>query len=116
MIDGTWIRIAATANPTGDPIRGEFDVDSHAVNVDAIGVVGVRLTAQGQLEALAAAQLRRFQVGKCLIELETPTDVALWRDEAGRWRGVLQDHPGSVPPSLQAFTNDWLRMRTPQGY
>jgi hypothetical protein len=116
MIDGTWIHIAATANPTGDPILGEFDVDGHKVHVDAIGVVGLRLTPQGQLEALAAAQLRRLQVGECRIELETPTDMALWQDEAGHWHGVLQDHPGSVPSSLQAFTDDWLRIRTPRGY
>jgi hypothetical protein len=73
----------------------------------------VRLDKDGKLEALAAGGLKRFAVGKTKIELPQRIDVALWKDEKGVWKGVLQDYHGPVPEALQNMCREWLRLDVP---
>ncbi|NIA12588.1 MAG: hypothetical protein GWP08_00815 [Nitrospiraceae bacterium] len=113
LIDGTVIRVSGAEDVAGDPIRAAFEVDGHAVTVDAVGVVGVRLDDEGALDALAAGGLKRFQGGGLHIELGERVDIALWRDAGGAMHGVLQDWPRAVPEPLLALTGDWLRLSVP---
>ncbi len=113
LIDGTAILLAGAKEVWGDPIQETLEVRGHKVAVDAIGVVGIRLAADGGVEALAAGGLKRIEVGAFKLELESRADLALWRDAAGKWHGVLQDWAGPVPPALSALTGDWLRLSVP---
>ncbi|MBM4042352.1 MAG: hypothetical protein FJ290_27995, partial [Planctomycetes bacterium] len=113
LIDGTAILLAGAKDVSGDPIQETSEVGGHKVFVDAIGVVAIRLAADGSLEALAAGGLRRIEAGAFKLELGSPADLALWRDASGKWHGVLQDFPGPIPPALSALTNDWLRLSAP---
>jgi hypothetical protein len=81
--------------------------------VDAQGIAAVRLDTGGRLEALAAGGLKLFKGGDISIELAERADVALWRDAADKWHGVLQGWDGPVPPPLQGLTADWLRLAVP---
>jgi len=114
LVDGTEIVVAATPeNAGGEPIKQTLTVRKQAVTFDALGLAAVRLNPAGDLEALAAGGLKSFAAGKVRIELAEPADVALWRDEKGSWRGVLQGHEGPVPEALLALTKDWLRLDVP---
>jgi hypothetical protein len=113
LLDGTEILVSGAKDVSGDPIQATIEVKGRPVTVDAIGVVGLRLAADGGLEALAAGGLKRIEVGAFKLELEQRADLALWRDAAGKWQGVLQDFPGPVPPPLAAVGDDWLRLSVP---
>ena len=113
LIDGTRLIIAAEKDPTGDPIQTKFKIGSHEVEADAQGVLAVRLTPDGRLDAMAAGGLRKLHAGDVDITLPVRADVALWRGTDGRWHGVLQDFQGAVPPPLAALTQDWLRLAVP---
>jgi len=113
LLDGTEIRLAGARDVAGDPIRTEFDVAGRKVTVDAIGVVGIRLRADGSLDALAAGGLKHIAVGALAIHLDRRADVALWRDADGNLHGVLQDFDGPVPPPLAALASHWLRLAVP---
>jgi len=113
LLDGTEVLLAGTKDVAGDPIRTTLSAGGHKVTVDAIGVVGVRLRADGSLAALAAGGLKRFAVGELTVQLDRRADLALQRDAEGKLRGVLQGWEGPVPPSLSALTNDWLRSAVP---
>jgi len=114
LIDGTEILVAGTQDVSGDPIRTTMKVSGSDVVVDAIGVVGVRLGRDGRPAALAAGGLKRLEVGDFKIELPDRTDIALWRDVQGRWRGVLQGWNGTVPKPLAALTDQWQRLAIPR--
>ncbi|HUT32564.1 MAG TPA: hypothetical protein VNE39_03705 [Planctomycetota bacterium] len=113
LVDGTEIILSGAKDVAGDPIRSALEVKGHKITVDATGVVGIRLAADGSLEALAAGGLKRIEAGALKLALEQATDIALWRDAAGKWHGVLQDCPGPVPPPLTALAADWLRLSVP---
>ena len=113
LIDGTEIVLSGARQVSGDPIQTTLEVRGRQVKVDGVGVVAVRLSQDGSLEALAAGGLRRFEVGPFRIVLDRPADVALWRDERGKLQGILQDWTGPVPPALTAITGNWLRLAVP---
>lgn len=113
LIDGTVIRTAGEKDVAGDPIQETITVNGHHVIIDAVGIAGVRLTKDGQLEALAAGGLKSFTAGSLEIELPERIDMALWKDNTGAWQGVLQDYEGAVPKSLAAITGQWMRLAVP---
>lgn len=113
LIDGTEILLSGADEVAGDPIQTTFDVAGTPVAVDAVGVVGVRLSSDGRLDALAAGGLKRIEAADLKIELAERVDVALWRDGQGKWQGVLQGCDGPVPAPLTALTDDWLRLGLP---
>lgn len=82
------------------------------VTVRATGVFGIRLSNTGAVEALAASGLRYVDVGGFRLNLAQPTDVALWHDKNGRWRGAIQGVT-SVPPPLLRLTKDWIYLTLP---
>ena len=89
LLDGTVILASGEKDVMGDPIQTTVRVQGHDVAFDAIGIAAVRLSALGKVEALAAGGLKSFQGGDLAIELAGRTDVALWRDAKGQWRGIL---------------------------
>ena len=114
LIDGT--EIVAAADPThvaGLPIQTTITIGGQKATVDAVGVVAVRLGKDGKVEALAAGGLKAFRAGAFTVELAKRADLAMWRDEKGRWQGVLQGCAGPVPPPLAALTHRWLRLDLP---
>ncbi len=113
LIDGTRIVVAGAGNVAGDPIRETLTVDGHSVTVEAVGLLAVRFSAAGGLEALAAGGLSRLHAGDFKLDLEAPTDLAMWRHADGRWQGVLQGWPGPVPAPLLELTRDWRRLAVP---
>ena len=83
---------------------------------DAIGVAAVRLDETGNVQAIAAGGLKSFRGGDVAIELARRTDMALWRDAKGQWRGILLGHEGPVPDSLARITDRWDRLRMPEQF
>jgi hypothetical protein len=113
LIDGTVIAAAGTRNVDGDPIVETLNVDGHDISVDAVGVIAVRLSKSGHLQALAAGGLRSFRLGKMRIELDERVDLALWRDSRGRMHGVIQGWSGPIPSPLAAIAADWQKLDLP---
>ena len=114
LVDGTIIMVAGQKDASGDPIQTELAVDGRRVTVEAVGVVGVRLSRDGKLAALAAGGLKAFEGGGVNIDLAGRVDVAIWRDAGGKIRGVIQGWNGPIPPALTAITKDWLPLRLPK--
>jgi len=110
LVDGTRIILAGQDDPAGDPIQTTLDVDGHKVLFDAVGMAATRLAPDGAVQAMAAGSLKRFESGGVVIELQDPLDMAIWRDPAGKFRGVVQDAKEPLPPALTALTTDWLRL------
>ena len=110
LTDGTVILVNGEKDPTGDPIQKTIDINGHEVTFDALGVAAVRLSKDGKLEAMAAGGLTHFKTGSVEIRMETPADIALWKDEKGTWQGVLQGYEGDVPETLLALTPNWQRL------
>ena len=113
LIDGTVIHVAGTHDISGDPIRREFMVNGHPVSVDAVGVAAVRLNEAGELQALAAGSLKSFSTGTFELNLDEPVDMALWVDDTGAWKGLLQGWQGPVPGELLKITEEWDRVKIP---
>ncbi|VAX18962.1 hypothetical protein MNBD_IGNAVI01-529 [hydrothermal vent metagenome] len=113
LIDGTIIQIAGTNNVAGDPIQSNINIGEYSVIFDALGVAAVRLDGSGNMEALAAGGLSYFKVGDFEIQLDTPTDIALWHDSKGEWDGVIQGRKGAIPVALLNITNNWVRLEIP---
>jgi len=105
--------LAGTHDVSGDPVQTTMKISGHDVTVDAMGIVGVRLDRNGQLVALAAGGLKRFERGAFRIELPERTDMALWQDATGKWRGAIQGWSGPVPAPLAALTDQWQRLAIP---
>lgn len=114
MLDGTQILLGGAREVTGDPIQTSFDIGGIRVNVDAVGVVGIRLTSEGGLDAFAAGGLKRLEAGSFKFELPERVDVAFWHDQQGSTRGVLQGRHGPVPKALTSLTDHWFRVRLPK--
>jgi len=106
LIDGTIIQAAGTYDVAGDPIQSNIKIDDHSVTF-------VRLDNEGRVQALAAGGLKYFKAGNFEINLDQRVDLALWRNERGMWRGVLQGWTGEILAPLLAITRDWLRLDVP---
>ncbi|MGC9328171.1 MAG: hypothetical protein ACP5I1_11095, partial [Candidatus Hinthialibacter sp.] len=65
------------------------------------------------LEALAAGSLKQLQVQGFEILLDSPIDLALWKDDAGEFHGAVQNLKGPLPSALQTITNDWTILSLP---
>ena len=113
LTDGTEVFLAGKTDVAGDPIAGTFQVAGHEIEAEARGVLAIRFTADGEIDALAAGGLKRFTGGNVSFELDTPVDLAYWHDAAGNPKGALQNAGGPLPGPLAALTQDWLRLATP---
>ncbi|MCY3021327.1 MAG: hypothetical protein NTW87_20115 [Planctomycetota bacterium] len=113
LLDGTVIIASGEKDAMGDPIQKTITVSGCPVSVDAIGIAAARLGKDGKLQALACGGLKSFKAGEVTIELAERADVALWRDKAGSWRGILQGYDGPVPEALAKITADWTRLSVP---
>ncbi len=113
LTDGTIIHIAGTNNVSGDPIKSSFKIGNYNVIFDAIGVAAVRLSDNGSVEALAAGGLSYFKAGRIEIRLDQPIDIALWRDDKGKWKGAIQGWDDAIPDELINITNNWVRLDVP---
>jgi len=109
LTDGTVIVTRAEDYTGGDPFSETIEVGRREVKVEAAGVAGIRLGESGALEALAAGGLVRLEAPGARLELDAPTDVAMWR-EADDWRGVYRNEDGVVPEALQRITQEWRRL------
>ncbi|MGI6401460.1 MAG: hypothetical protein ACOX0A_05030 [Thermoguttaceae bacterium] len=119
-IDGTILWIAATESDFGDQILlndktiALNDRKNFAkISVDANGVFAIRFDAQGQLDAVVAAEVKSLNVGELSLTLseeeigDDPIDVAIWRDSSGAWRGVFQRKNNELPETLQKLVPVW---------
>jgi hypothetical protein len=113
LLDGTHILVSGARAASGDPVQRTVHVDGHPIAVDAVGMVAIRLGKRGRLEALAAGGLKSLSAAGFKLELPDRVDLALWRDSRGRFHGALQGWTGTIPPSLQKLTDDWLRLSVP---
>lgn len=108
LTDGTCILARGEKKLTGDEIREDFTCGKTSIHVEATGVFGIRIGPSGELEALAASDLRQVDAGDFHLKLFAPTDLALWR--TGReLHGVVQG-VAAVPPELLNITKDWSRL------
>jgi len=114
LIDGTVINVAGTNNISGDTILKEFEIGGNKVSFDAIGIAAVRLDLNGNPEAIAAGSLKSFRCGNIEINLNERLDLALWIDQNGQWRGVIQGLQGTVPQELLKITRNWKRIGLPE--
>lgn len=113
LLDGTEVFLSGKTEVAGDPITGILDAAGHEVKVEARGVLAVRFTASGQIDALAAGGLKHFSGGNLSLQFDTPVDLAYWHDNEGHAKGALQNGPGTIPECLAALTQDWIRLATP---
>lgn len=113
LIDGTIIQIAGTNTVSGDPIQTDIEIKSYPVTFDAIGVAAARLDNNGELEALAAGGLKYFKVGNFEIKLNKRVDIAIWKDQQNKWKGVLQGWMDPIPTELLDITENWIRLNIP---
>ncbi len=114
LIDGTVIHVAGTHDVSGDPIRTEFKIKNHPVSIDAVGVAAVRLDDKGDLQALCAGSLKSFKTGNFEINLDERMDLALWMDDEGQWKGIIQGWQGAIPEELKKITDNWERLNLPE--
>ena len=114
LIDGTIIWAAGTQNVGGDPFQRTIEIGENTVFFNAVGIAAVRLGPRGEILALAAGGLRDFVSEQLEIHLEDNIDVALWREESGKFRGVIQGHRGFLPATLSTITDDWMSLSLPQ--
>jgi hypothetical protein len=113
LIDGTIIHIAGTNDISGDPIMKEFKIGEYPVTFDAIGIAAVRLDEDGEVQALAAGSLKSFKSGDFEINLDERIDLALWVDDNGQWKGIIQGWDGTIPQELKKITHNWDRLNIP---
>ena len=110
LTDGTYVRIAGSKDSAGDSIKDTFSCQGHLVTVDAVGVVAIRFSEDGQLLAFAAGGLRSFKTDGLELILPERADLAFERGSDGRVHGVLQGLAGEVPDALKTITDDWQRL------
>lgn len=106
LIDGTFIKIAATKDPEGDPIS-DFMADDYPVKVEAKGVVAVRFDKEGSLTAMAAGDLSSFDAGNLKITLSKKYNIALEKNTDDKWVGYVQSENGIIPSELLNITDKW---------
>ncbi len=113
LIDGTVIHVAGAHSVAGDAMQKTFWIDKHEVTFDATGLAAIRLDHNGKLEALAAGALQRFKLNDLEISLTQPVDLALWKDQTGKYHGVAQNLKGPLPETLLKITDDWRYLSLP---
>jgi len=116
LVDGTMIWAAGTKNVRGDSFDITFEIEGRKVNMEAVGIAAIRPDAAGRLEALAAGELKHVGMEGFELSLDTPADMALWRDTDGQYHGVIQGYEGPIPSALLEITTDWLRLALPEPY
>jgi hypothetical protein len=133
LTDGTRLILRGEKDPAGDRIDETFFLEYSGglakIKVGATGVFGIRLGPRGELQALAASDLRYVQIWhigeeglllnglnafgepteKFHLEPPVPIDLALWRDTDGKQHGVIQGAK-EIPQQLLQWTRDWVRM------
>ncbi len=105
LTDGTCFLARGERDPAGDAFDETFYCGLYRVKAKATGVIAIKLSREGDLESLAASDLRSVDAGNFRLELAEPVDLALWR-ENGRLRGVVQGI-AQPPAALLALTKDW---------
>jgi hypothetical protein len=113
LIDGTYIQVAGSKNVSGDSIRSKIKVRGYNVSFDAIGLFAVRLDENGHLQAMAAGGLKSFKTNDFSIQLDERLDMALWKNNEGKWEGVIQGLTGDIPLQLMKLTVSWTRIDLP---
>lgn len=113
LTDGTYVRIAGSRDPAGDPINETFICAGHTVTVDAVGVVAIRFAPEGKVAALAAGGLKSVKTAGMEIVLPKRADLALVSKTGGKYLGVLQGLTGDVPEALRTITQEWQRLAVP---
>ncbi len=113
LIDGTYVRVAGSKNPAGDPISETFMWQGHSVAVDAVGVVAIRFAPDGKVAAFAAGGLKSLTANGLELTLSGRVDLAFRADPEGHVRGVVQGLIGPVPETLKKLTLDWQRLAVP---
>jgi hypothetical protein len=116
LIDKTYVRVAGSKNPAGDPICETFEWQGQAVTVDAQGVVAVRFAPGGKLAAFAAGGLKRLKAGGVDITLAERTDCAFATEPDGAVKGVFQGRPEGVPAALLAIAPEWRQLPVPASF
>ncbi|MBE9601884.1 hypothetical protein [Pedobacter sp. MC2016-24] len=106
LIDGTVIIASGEKEVTGDPIQMSIQIHGKKVNIDAIGIAGIRLNKSGLPEALAFGGLKSFSTGTFELELPERMDIALVK-ENGLWKGIMQGSSATIPESLLRITKNW---------
>jgi hypothetical protein len=123
LTDGTRLLLRGEKDPAGDRIDETFFIDCRGglaqITAGDTGVFGIRLGPHGDLQALAASELRYLRIemietfgepiAKLHLELRQPVDLALWQDAHSKHHGVIQGD-GEVPQELLSWTRDWVRM------
>jgi hypothetical protein len=77
-------------------------------------VAAVRLDGNGEVQALAAGSLKFFKAGDFEINLDERLDIALWIDENGQWKGLIQGLKGEIPAVLRRITGNWEQVGLPE--
>lgn len=114
LIDGTCILVSGEHHILGDPIIQRFEVQGYPVDVDAVGVAAVRLSRNGELEALACGGLKTIRVGKFSLALPERMDIALIR-RSGKWKGIIHNGRNTnIPAPLLRITSNWTVVRQPE--
>lgn len=113
LTDGTYVRVAGSKDPVGDPIQETFTWRGHTVTVDAVGVLAIRFAADGRVAALAAGGLKSLKTDGLEITMPERADVAFMKESGEKTCGVLQGLEGDVPEALLAVTHDWQRLTVP---
>ncbi|MCX6910623.1 MAG: hypothetical protein NTY01_21640 [Verrucomicrobia bacterium] len=113
LTDGTYVRIAGSKDPAGDPIKETFTWRGHTVTADAVGVVAIRFAADGKVAALAAGGLKSFKTDGMELALPERADLAFVTGTGGNIRGVFQGLPGEMPKALLTITHEWQRLAVP---
>ncbi|MBX3253158.1 MAG: hypothetical protein KF862_03365 [Chitinophagaceae bacterium] len=112
LIDGTHIFISGEHNLLGDTIVQKINIAGQQVDMDAIGLAGVRMNKKGEVEALACGGLKTFQSAGLNIQLDNRADIALIK-QSGKWKGILHSNSTEIPAPLLNITGDWTRVRVP---
>ncbi len=116
LLDGTVILASGFREVLGDPIRRNIRLQGKKIRVDAVGLAAVRLGRDGRVEAMAAGGLRRFHSPGLSLDLDSPADIALWKDATGRWTGIIHQPEGDVPSALKKITRSWKRISPPRPF
>jgi hypothetical protein len=106
LTDGTCVLARGEKVPSGDPLNETFYCGPVKVTARATGVFAIRFKPSGELDALAASDLRFLEAGKLRIQPAQPVDLALWRNAGGAMEGVVQ-RAQSVPPELRGLAARW---------
>jgi hypothetical protein len=113
LIDGTVIYAAGTKDMAGDTIRTIFRINNYSVYIDAVGIAAIRLNDDGSIQALAAGGLKSIKTNNFEIKLDERTDIALWTDEKGIRKGIIQSENGIIPVELKKVADQWTAILLP---